>query len=36
MLQPLAFPVARVNGVWTVSDSWEPFPHRIAASVLAR
>jgi len=36
VLQPLVFAVARVNGVWTVSDSGEPFPRLIAAPVFAR
>ncbi len=36
VLHPLAFAMARVNGIWTVSDSWDPFPYFIAAPVLAR
>ncbi|QNK69513.1 hypothetical protein [Variovorax sp. PAMC26660] len=36
VLRPLAFAVARVNGVWTVSDSWMPLHHFVAAPVFAR
>ncbi|KAF1065724.1 MAG: hypothetical protein GAK39_05411 [Variovorax sp.] len=36
VMQPLVFAVARVNGVWTVSDSWESFHRLIAAPLFAR